>query len=165
MVVNHRMSEDKASYRTRTDSTAADAPGGDVDRIAHALRHTWHALARSGAPSEALEGVQRQGYWVLGGLMCGPKRMSALAETTGIASANLTGIVDRLEERGLAERTRSEADRRVVTVEITDLGCREMIAAHRDLTTRVSALLDPLTAPERTELLRLLTKITAPKGS
>jgi DNA-binding MarR family transcriptional regulator len=164
MVVNNHLSEDRAEYRAGVgDTQAASELDGDVDRIARALRHTWHALARTGVPTKALEGIQRQGYWVLSGLMCGPKRMSDIAETTGISSANLTGIVDRLEERELAERVRSAEDRRVVTVRITEFGRQEMLEAHRNLTTRLTDLLDPLTESERSELLRLLTKLTAPK--
>ncbi len=50
----------------------------------------------------------------------GPMPISKLAEKTGSANSTISGIVDRLEKLGLARRTRSELDRRVIHVEVTD---------------------------------------------
>ena len=55
---------------------------------------------------------------VLGGE--GPMPISQLAERTGSANSTVSGIVDRLEKLGLARRTRSETDHRVIYVEATD---------------------------------------------
>jgi DNA-binding MarR family transcriptional regulator len=52
----------------------------------------------------------------------GPLPMSRLAEQLDASLPNLTGIVGRMEERGLLERVRDLADRRVVNVRITDAG-------------------------------------------
>jgi len=104
--------------------------------------------------------VQKQGFWVLGSLMHGPRRMSELADVVEISSASLTGIVDRLEDRGLARRVRSDEDRRVVTVELTEAGRAEMVASNREFAARVRTLLEPLSEQERAQLLALLTKMT-----
>jgi MarR family transcriptional regulator, organic hydroperoxide resistance regulator len=48
--------------------------------------------------------------------------MGALAETMFCDASNLTGIVDRLEERGLIERRPDPSDRRVKRLAITDDG-------------------------------------------
>ena len=42
-----------------------------------------------------------------------------LAELSGLTTAAVTGVLDRLEERGYARRGRGEKDRRQVTVELT----------------------------------------------
>ena len=57
----------------------------------------------------------------------GAMPISALAEKTGSANSTISGIVDRLEKLDLARRTRSEKDRRVIYVEVTEryLGLRE----------------------------------------
>jgi DNA-binding MarR family transcriptional regulator len=52
----------------------------------------------------------------------GPLPMSKLAETLDVSDASATGIVGRMEERGLVERTHAEADRRVVLVRATPAG-------------------------------------------
>ena len=51
-----------------------------------------------------------------------PLPMSALAEALHCDNSNVTGIVDRLEAAGLAERRPSERDRRVKAVVLTEKG-------------------------------------------
>jgi DNA-binding MarR family transcriptional regulator len=48
-----------------------------------------------------------------------------LGERTLITKGTLTGVVDRLEARGLVERVASDVDRRSVTVRLTPAGDRE----------------------------------------
>jgi len=50
--------------------------------------------------------------------------MSALAGSVGCDASNVTGIVDRLEARGLIERRDSPADRRVKLIALTEEGAR-----------------------------------------
>jgi DNA-binding MarR family transcriptional regulator len=50
------------------------------------------------------------------------KPMSALAETLFCDASNVTGIVDRLEARGLMERRDNPRDRRVKLIALTDDG-------------------------------------------
>jgi MarR family transcriptional regulator, organic hydroperoxide resistance regulator len=53
-----------------------------------------------------------------------PQTMGRMAEYLHCDPSNVTGIVDALEERGLAERKPSAADRRVKVVELTAAGRR-----------------------------------------
>jgi DNA-binding MarR family transcriptional regulator len=48
--------------------------------------------------------------------------MGRLACALGCDASNVTGIVDRLEQRGLIERRPSERDRRVKVLVVTDQG-------------------------------------------
>jgi len=48
--------------------------------------------------------------------------MSNLAQGMSVPMSTATGIVDRLVKKGLLERSKSEEDRRVVTVSLTDNG-------------------------------------------
>jgi DNA-binding MarR family transcriptional regulator len=52
--------------------------------------------------------------------------MSRIAELLDVSLSATTGIVDRLEERGLVDRARLADDRRVVLVQVTDQG-RQML--------------------------------------
>ena len=54
----------------------------------------------------------------------GEMSMSRLADVLNVSLSNATGLVDRMEERGLIERTRVPEDRRVVLVRIADAGVR-----------------------------------------
>lgn len=51
-----------------------------------------------------------------------PQAMGRMAELLRCDPSNVTGIVDALEDRGLAERKPSAADRRVKVVELTAAG-------------------------------------------
>jgi DNA-binding MarR family transcriptional regulator len=53
-----------------------------------------------------------------------PIAMSALADALFCHASNVTGIVDRLEARGLVERQTGRADRRVKTLALTEAGKR-----------------------------------------
>ena len=50
--------------------------------------------------------------------------MSAIAEWLMCDASNVTGIVDRLETRGLIERRPSARDRRIKMIAVTDAGAR-----------------------------------------
>jgi DNA-binding MarR family transcriptional regulator len=88
--------------------------------------------------------------------------MSKLAETLDVSVASTTGIVGRMEERGLVERSHGAADRRVVLVRPTPAG----ISIFRDLTEhrrqQLTTLLERLT---RDELAALLTGLRAMRNA
>jgi len=74
----------------------------------------------------------------------GPMPMSRLADTLDVSVASATGIVTRMEERGLVERRHDQEDRRVVIVAPTDAGAAvftDMMAARREHLTGVLARL------------------------
>jgi DNA-binding MarR family transcriptional regulator len=52
-----------------------------------------------------------------------PMPMSALAGRLGCDASNMTGMVDRLETRGLLERRDDPRDRRVKRIALTEEGC------------------------------------------
>jgi DNA-binding MarR family transcriptional regulator len=52
----------------------------------------------------------------------GSMAMSRIADLLGVSVSNATGLIDRIEERGLVERIRVPEDRRVVHVQLTDKG-------------------------------------------
>src|SRR5512132_1741214 len=60
-------------------------------------------------------------------LGAGPRKMSDLAQSLFCDNSNVTGIVDRLEERGLVRREAAEGDRRVKLLVLTDEGERMRI--------------------------------------
>jgi MarR family transcriptional regulator, organic hydroperoxide resistance regulator len=54
----------------------------------------------------------------------GPRKMTELAQALFCDNSNVTGIVDRLEERGLVRRESAEGDRRVKLITLTKEGER-----------------------------------------
>jgi len=57
-------------------------------------------------------------------LGAGPRKMSELAQSLFCDNSNVTGIVDRLEERNLVRREAAEGDRRVKLLVLTKEGDR-----------------------------------------
>src|SRR5512132_3894317 len=57
-------------------------------------------------------------------LGAGPRKMSDLANALFCDNSNVTGIVDRLEQRGLVRRQAAEGDRRVRLLVLTEEGER-----------------------------------------
>lgn len=86
--------------------------------------------------------------------------MRALAENLGVAVNSMTNLVDNLEHKGLAHRTRSEIDRRVVHVALTDEGRQVFEAASNAKFQFHRALLSSLTEDEQQILLVLFRKIS-----
>ena len=58
----------------------------------------------------------------LGLLLAAPRPMGELAQLMHCDNSNITGLVDRLTERGLVERLAAEGDRRVKLVALTEAG-------------------------------------------
>jgi DNA-binding MarR family transcriptional regulator len=52
----------------------------------------------------------------------GPLPPSKIANHMMVKSSTVTGVVDRLEKKGLAERMRTSPDRRVITIQLTQAG-------------------------------------------
>jgi len=80
----------------------------------------------------------------------GEMTMSHLADMLGVSLSNATGLVDRLEERGLIERSRVPEDRRVVLVRVTQAGTQliqESDALSDELMRTVLEHLDPAELP------------------
>ena len=77
-------------------------------------------------------GISPQQSMAIGSLQPGePMPMSALADALHCDNSNITGIVDRLEAAGLAERRPDERDRRVKAVLLTGKGEKMRIELER----------------------------------
>jgi DNA-binding MarR family transcriptional regulator len=84
-----------------------------------------------------------------------PLPMGRLADTLGCDASNVTGLVDRLEARGLVERRPSAADRRVKVLQLTPSGARLRSRLLRRMTGDWCAL-SRLSPAQQRSLVRLL---------
>jgi DNA-binding MarR family transcriptional regulator len=78
----------------------------------------------------------------------GPQPMRALAEALDVSQASATGIVDRMEQRGLVERRRDEEDRRIVRVVLTDEGRKLVEGVAQERHDHMRMLLEEFTDEE-----------------
>lgn len=104
---------------------------------------TWHRHALSLVHLNVLTVLEAEG----------PLSMTRLAEAMDVSDASATGIVDRMEKRGLVGRRHGTGDRRVVLVHPTDAGAKvfsEMATHRRGILSKVLA---ELSEEEMTSLL------------
>jgi DNA-binding MarR family transcriptional regulator len=87
-----------------------------------------------------------------------PVPMGQLADTLACDASNVTGLVDRLESRGLVRRRPSETDRRVKVLYLTPTGSR-LRALLVDRMTTPPATLERLSPREQRELVRILSRL------
>ncbi len=79
-----------------------------------------------------------------------------LAQTIAYDTSTIAGVIDRLEARGLVQRSVSPLDRRVRLVDATPEGIALLAAAVPCMLNAQQRLLAPLAKPERKEFMRLM---------
>jgi DNA-binding MarR family transcriptional regulator len=84
-----------------------------------------------------------------------PLPMCRLADTLGCDASNVTGLIDRLESRGLVRRQPSAGDRRVKVIELTATGSRLRARLLRQITGSACRL-SRLSAGDQRALVRIL---------
>ncbi|QXJ32761.1 MarR family winged helix-turn-helix transcriptional regulator [Saccharolobus shibatae] len=85
--------------------------------------------------------------------------MSRIAEKYMLTKAGLTSIIDRLEEKELVRRVRSESDRRVIYVELTEKGREKLMESRKIFLNVLSSFLSKLSEDEIKELERIFSKL------
>lgn len=132
---------------TRTNGLSP-ADEGNKDALVDEVVEAFGAMRGRG-----MRGIQdvRRGTLSVGHLQVlvrlqlgGPVPVRRVAEWLGVSAAGATGMVGRMEERGLVERVRDERDRRVVLVRVAAAG---------------SDLLDEIGSRGRASLRRVLVRL------
>lgn len=128
---------------TRTDPLTLEV----VELIGSVVARYYEEYERAAA-AQALTGAQAR---VLGLLSIEPMPMRRIAQKLKCEPSNVTGIVDRLETRGLVERRPDPADRRVKLAAPTEEGLRTA----RTLRDSLDFAREPLAGLSRDERLVL----------
>ncbi len=87
-----------------------------------------------------------------------PMPMGELANALSCDASNVTGLVDRLESRGLLQRRPSAADRRVKVLNLTPVGARVRTAL-LDRMTSSPPTLGRLSEADQRALARILRRL------
>ena len=129
-------------------------------RVMRVVRH----LRRAKQEAAAEAGLAEPDYDTLHHLMIrdtpGQANPSDLAADLGMSNAGMTGRLDSLEKAGWIQRRTSPEDRRRVHVEVTRAGVDVWRRAMALRGRAEDELIGELSADERTELARLLKKLT-----
>lgn len=94
----------------------------------------------------------------------GAGAMGALARELAMTESGLTAVADRLVAKGLLERRRDAADRRIVRVALSAAGRRFYNGMMRARARMAVGMLGALSADERERFLALFRKISGGAG-
>jgi DNA-binding MarR family transcriptional regulator len=140
-----------------TASSAGVASDPLVDSIVSELHGMIGSLRCAGTGRMVKAGISMTHLHILWVLEHhGELPMSRLAELLDVSLSNATGLIDRMEERGLVERVRVPDDRRVVIVRASSQGgqMRDEIEALKQ--DRMRSILSRLTRKQLDRVLGAL---------
>lgn len=112
----------------------------------HHVMEVWHELDLTPPLAIALRQLHE-----------GPRSQRELAASLGYDPSNITGLADKLEERGLVERQIDPDDRRVKKLVLSASG-RTLMEVMREKMRQGHPLTTALSAAEQEQLVRLLRK-------
>jgi len=87
--------------------------------------------------------------------------MGQLSDNMSFPMSTATGIIDRLVRKGYIERGKSESDRRIVVISLTDKGKAFVESMKNLILSNIKKAYDVLNEQERETLFRIADKITA----
>jgi len=90
----------------------------------------------------------------------GPIQMNRIGRELLTTAANITSLIDRLEKKGLVQRTENKADRRKIEIQLTPDGKKIFETAAARYRENIQESFDLLTSAEKKDLLRLLIKLS-----
>jgi DNA-binding MarR family transcriptional regulator len=127
----------------------------------HAALHATRIVGEAFADA----GVRRYHFSVLVALAeDGPASQATLGRRLSIDRSDMVAVVNDLERDGLAARVRDEQDRRRNLVRLTPAGKRALDRLDARVEDAQAAVLAPLSAAERDDLVRLLTRVVEHHG-
>ncbi|MEO3850663.1 MarR family winged helix-turn-helix transcriptional regulator [Streptomyces sp. B8F3] len=135
--------------RAEPAASAVDAGAAGLASALVRLTHTLqHVLAEAGRG----HGLTPQQVQLLCALSSGAVGMSELSRWLRLGKSGLTGLVDRVERRGLVARTPDADDGRACRIALTAAGEELAGRAHAEVTARIAAMAAGVAAGERAAL-------------
>lgn len=129
------------------------------DLLRHVRLSYWKILNRLDKTLERSSLTARQ-FLLLNALgESGSMNARKLGEVLSVTPADVTGLTARLERKGLVRRTRSEADRRLVILELTDSGAAALEAARRDRDQLIDSLITSMSPQEFRTMVHGLSRL------
>ena len=85
--------------------------------------------------------------------------ITQIIERLQIAKPTASQMLNSLEEKGLIERIRTNEDRRVVYVKLTEKGTETLVKTHKRFSELTRAIIKKLGKEDTEELIRILEKL------
>ena len=137
-------------------------PEERADKFVRAFFAMAHRYMLEPHKQGLLVGVPKQEVFLIHALGEGGRlNMTELANRMSVALSTVTGIVDRLIAKGCVIRERTEEDRRLVFVELTEKG-QTMFQQDREAQRRIGMeVLSRLSETEQEKLINLIGKLSS----
>ncbi len=148
--------------KTATRATpAADAATLDLDTLpGHYIRRLQQIAVAIFLQETEAHGVTPVQYAALQAVRRTPGvDQRSMARSIGLDTSTIAGVVDRLESRGLMQRSASPDDRRVRLLRLTAEGDTLLDAIEPDMLRAQDRILEPLPPAERGEFMRMLRQL------
>jgi DNA-binding MarR family transcriptional regulator len=127
----------------------------EVDGYAEALIRLAQAVNHMFGDAGRECGLTTQQAQLLGVLTRGPMGMTELSVALNLDRSSVTGLVDRIERRGLAVRVRDDTDRRAFRAMLTESGDQLAHAVRDGVVARLYQRFGDLPEPARHALADL----------
>lgn len=147
-------------------SPPAPAPADDPDTaylaeetVGH-IRALWRILFRNPIAEAEEEGLTGPQVSVMAFLVSkGPSAVTEVARAVGMGHSTASGIVDRLQARGLVERGQDPADRRRSVVRVTGSVTRYVRGLMLGPSGRVAEVFARMSVADRRGIARALARL------
>jgi DNA-binding MarR family transcriptional regulator len=123
-------------------------------RLSHLVQHTFTDVSRD-------HDLTPQQAQLLCLLIDGPVGMSELGRALRLEKSSLTGLVDRVQRRGLVARVPDENDRRACRIALSPEGARLGREVHENVTAALENLGGQLKPEARTDLTASVVRLLA----
>ncbi|WP_261561532.1 MarR family winged helix-turn-helix transcriptional regulator [Frankia tisae] len=133
-------------------------------RLADALVQFAHLIDHLFADVSRGLGLTPQQVQLLCELIRGPVGMTELTGILHVERSSLTGLVDRVEHRGLVKRVRHATDRRFIEVALTAKGMELAMKSYHSVTAKVAELTSGMAPANTTLLAAIVAGILADNG-
>jgi DNA-binding MarR family transcriptional regulator len=127
-------------------------------RLSHLVQAVFGEVSRE-------HGCTPQQAQLLCMLVPGPVGMTELSRALHLEKSSLTGLVDRVERRGLVTRVPDGTDRRALWITLTEDGARLANATHNGVTARLDGLATQLPAEDLAFVTSVIQQLLAGRGS
>ena len=140
---------------------------GKAEKKRRRALEAYSRLQRAAARSALLvddtlqeHGLSSSQYGVLSALAAhGSTHQQELASTLGRSKAQMTAIIDILEQRALVRRERQSEDKRFITIHLTDAGRALHAIATPSRDDAIVELMSELSGAQRARLTRLCRRL------
>ena len=131
----------------------------DSNGVTDAITSTYKTLLRESEELLSREGITRAQFHALRCVANGPIPMKDISEKMFVTRANITGLVDKLESKGLVKRVGHQRDRRATIIRLTPKGISVQKRLASKYTDFMHDSLKVLTEEEQRNLRDALLKL------